>query len=76
VEFDRDIPKLKYGSGVGSEQGLEPAQIYNLSRSCGNYVFRNNAFVRGRRIGILAKSGPGLIENNRFKENCTGIIEE
>ncbi len=74
VELDRDIPEIVCGTGKGNPD-LKVTQVYNLSRSCGNFVFRNNAFVRGRRTGILAKSGPGLIENNRFEELGGGGVE-
>jgi len=72
--LDRDIPEIECGTGKGNPP-LTVTQIYNLSRSCGNFVFRDNAFVRGRRTGILAKSGPGLIENNRFEELGGGGVE-
>ena len=74
IVLDQDIPQIMCGSGKGNPP-LTVTQIYNLSRSCGNFVFRNNAFVRGRRTGILAKSGPGLIENNRFEELGGGGVE-
>jgi hypothetical protein len=67
IFLDRKIPKLVCGTGNGNPD-LKITQVYNLSRACGNFAFRNNEFVRGRRVGILAKSGPGLIENNRFEE--------
>jgi hypothetical protein len=75
IQLDRDLPKLKLGTGNEGFPKLEMTQIYNLSRSCNNFAFRNNAFVRGRRIGILTKSGPGLIENNEFRELGGGAIE-
>jgi len=75
IQLDRDLPKLKLGDSKGSFPKLEVTQIYNLSRSCNNFAFRNNAFMRGRRIGILMKSGPGLIENNEFRELGGGAIE-
>ena len=77
VRLDRDIPVLQLkekGNGI-SKTSLQWIQVYNLSRSCGNFVFRGNTFIRGRRIGILAKSGPGLIENNRFIELGAGGVD-
>lgn len=77
VRLDQDIPQLhlrKTGKGI-SKTELEWTQVYDLSRSCGNFVFRGNTFIRGRRIGILAKSGPGLIENNRFIELGAGGVD-
>lgn len=67
IELDRAIPNVQLAGGDGRPE-LDVTQIYNLSRACGNYAFRHNVFVRGRRMGILAKSGPGLIEHNRFEE--------
>jgi hypothetical protein len=75
IVLDRDLPKLKLGTAEANFPKLEVTQIYNMSRSCNNFAFRNNAFVRGRRIGILMKSGPGLIENNEFHELGGGAIE-
>ncbi len=75
IVLDRDLPSIKVAEDVQGFPRLEVTQIYNLDRACGNFVFRDNAFVRGRRIGILAKSGPGLIENNRFEELGGGGVE-
>lgn len=75
ITVSEDLPELTLGGQGDNFSPLEVAQIYNLSRSCGNFVFRNNEFIRGRRIGILAKSGPGLIENNRFEEIANGGVE-
>ncbi len=74
IKLEQDIPSLVLGTGRGTQE-LNVTQIYNLNRACGNFAFRNNSFVRGRRIGILAKSGPGLIENNTFLELGAGGIE-
>jgi hypothetical protein len=75
VVLDRELPELKLSRPVKNFPKLEVTQVYNLSRACGNFVFRNNSFVRGRRIGILLKSGPGLVENNEFRELGAGGIE-
>ncbi len=74
IYLEQDIPSLILGTGQGTPE-LTVTQIYNLNRACGNFAFRNNAFVRGRRIGILAKSGSGLIENNTFLELGAGSVE-
>jgi len=75
VTLDREIPQITLGSGRERFPKLNVTQVYNLSRACGHFAFRNNEFVRGRRIGILAKSGPGLIENNQFIELGGGGVE-
>ena len=75
VVLDRELPELTLGGPGQNFPKLEVTQVYNLSRACGNFVFRNNSFVRGRRIGILLKSGPGLVANNEFRELGGGGIE-
>lgn len=75
VVLDREVPELTLGEPRENFPKLDVTQVYNLSRACGNFVFRNNSFVRGRRIGILLKSGPGLVENNEFRELGGGGIE-
>ena len=75
VVLDREVPELTLGGPGQNFPKLEVTQVYNLSRACGNFVFRNNSFVRGRRIGMLLKSGPGLVENNEFRELGGGGIE-
>ena len=74
IVFYKKIPELVCGTGRENPD-MKVAQVYNLSRSCGSFVFRNNTFFRGRRVGVLAKSGPGLIENNRFEELGGGGVE-
>jgi hypothetical protein len=74
IGLDREIPEMVCGTGQDNPD-LKTTQVYDLSRACGNFVFRNNTFIRGRRAGILAKSGPGLIENNRFEELGGGGVE-
>jgi hypothetical protein len=74
VRVDRDLPEINCG---GRRKSAKPqtTQIFNLSQEMANFVFRNNTFLRGRRIGILAKGGPGLIENNGFLELGGGGVE-
>jgi hypothetical protein len=75
ILVDQDLPQLILAENLQGFPPLNVTQIYNLERACGNFVFRDNSFIRGRRIGILAKSGPGLIENNRFEELGGGGVE-
>lgn len=75
VVFEEDLPSIRLADEDGNFPRLSVTQIYNLNRACGDFVFRDNTFIRGRRIGILAKSGPGLIENNRFEELGGGGVE-
>jgi hypothetical protein len=62
VTLDGPVPELR------TNDQEDPTQVFNASRSCGQFVFRDNTFLRGRRLGILAKGHLGLIENNRFLE--------
>ena len=67
LQFDRDLPKLKLSPRNGrlSKEGMRQiTQLHSIDRVARNFVFKNNTFARGRRIGILTKGGPGLIEGN------------
>jgi len=74
VTVDSDLPALVAGRWKGFPP-LDRTQIYNLSATAGQFVFRGNVFTRGRRTGLLAKGGPGLIENNAFEELGGGGVE-
>jgi hypothetical protein len=50
-------------------------QVFNVSRTCNQFVFRNNTVRNGRRIGVLAKGRGGLIENNTFEGLGGGAVE-
>jgi hypothetical protein len=50
-------------------------QVFNASRTCNQFVFRNNTVRNGRRIGVLAKGRGGLIENNTFDGLGGGAVE-
>jgi hypothetical protein len=75
VVLDRSIPPIRTDAGVEGFPDRASTQVYNLDAVCGSFVFRHNEFVRGRRIGILAKGGPGLIEKNEFIELGGGGVE-
>lgn len=74
VRLDRDIPNIVLGNGQNFPP-LDATQIYNIDGASGRFAFRDNVFLNGRRTGLLAKSGPGLIEGNRFEELGGGGIE-
>jgi hypothetical protein len=74
VTVDADLPDLAAGQWKGFPP-LDRTQIYNLSATAGNFVFRSNVFSRGRRTGLLAKGGPGLVERNTFEELGGGGVE-
>jgi len=50
-------------------------QVFDASRTCNQFVFRNNTIRNGRRIGVLAKGRGGLIENNTFEGLGGGAVE-
>lgn len=50
-------------------------QVFDASRTCNQFVFRNNTVRNGRRIGVLAKGRGGLIENNTFEGLGGGAVE-
>jgi hypothetical protein len=50
-------------------------QVFNASRTCNQFVFRNNMIRNGRRIGVLAKGRGGLIEDNTFEGLGGGAVE-
>ncbi len=82
VKVDRAVDALVCGRHVaerdqrrGRDGSSEATQIFNMSRSCSQFVFRNNRVVAGRRIGVLAKGSGGLIENNVFEGLGGGAVE-
>lgn len=50
-------------------------QVFNATRTCNQFVFRNNTVRNGRRVGILAKGRGGLIESNTFEGLGGGAVE-
>ncbi len=49
--------------------------LFNASRTCNQFVFRNNTALNSRRVGVLAKGDGGLIEGNRFEGLGGGGVE-
>jgi len=50
-------------------------RVFNASRMCNQFVFRNNIVRNGRRVGVIAKGENGLIEHNRFEGLGAGGVE-
>jgi len=50
-------------------------RVFNASRMCNQFVFRNNIIRNGRRVGAIAKGENGLIENNTFEGLGAGGVE-
>ncbi len=74
VTVDRDIKGVTAGRlipakglGYAAQGNAEVTEVYNASRMCNGFVFRNNIARNGRRIGVLAKGDGGLIERNTFE---------
>jgi hypothetical protein len=82
VTLDGDVGDIVPGRPGVKRAGLKkvPAdgavtQVFNASRTCNQFVFRNNTVRNGRRIGVLAKGRGGLIENNTFEGLGGGAVE-
>lgn len=82
VTLDGDVGDIVTGRPGVKRVGLKkgPAdgastQVFDASRTCNQFVFRNNTVRNGRRIGVLAKGRGGLIENNTFKGLGGGAVE-
>jgi hypothetical protein len=82
VTLDGDAGEIVCGrpgvKRVGLQKKLsDPAvtSVFNASRTCNQFVFRNNTVCNGRRVGVLAKGVGGLIENNVFEGLGGGAVE-
>lgn len=62
----------------GSKSGAPDdsiTQVFDASRTCNEFVFRNNTVRNGRRVGVLAKGAGGVVENNTFEGLGGGAVE-
>ncbi len=82
VTLDGDVGDIVTGRPGVKRAGVKkiPAddtvtQVFDASRTCNQFVFRNNTVRNGRRIGVLAKGRGGLIENNTFEGLGGGAVE-
>jgi hypothetical protein len=82
VTLDGDVGDIVPGRPGLNRAGLKkvPAddsvtQVFDASRTCNQFVFRNNTVRNGRRVGVLAKGRGGLIENNTFEGLGGGAVE-
>lgn len=62
-------PKKNGGwdSSANSSKLQDRTQIWNRSKSCGEFVIRNSKFSNIRRYGSVFRAKRGLIENNIYK---------
>jgi hypothetical protein len=82
VTLDGDVGDIVCGRPGVKRVGLKKVpsdasatQVFNASRTCNQFVFRNNTVRNGRRIGVLAKGRCGLIEGNTFEGLGGGAVE-
>ncbi len=82
VTVDRDVKGITAGRlmpakglGYAAQGNAEVTEVYNASRMCNGFVFRNNIARNGRRIGVLAKGDGGLVERNTFEGLGGGGVE-
>lgn len=52
----------------------QATQIWNRSRSCGNFMVRDSEFINIRRYGTVFRSKRGVIENNTYRGNSARAI--
>ncbi len=67
------IRPARKGPAAAGNAGI--TRLFNASRSCCQFVFRDNVARRGRRIGVLAKGDGGWIEGNVFQALGGGGVE-
>ena len=69
-------PKKNGGwdSKANSSKLQDRTQIWNRSKSCGEFVIRNSKFTNIRRYGSVFRSKRGLIENNIYKSCSSKAI--
>lgn len=62
VTFADDVPQEIITEG----KLIERTQIWNRSKSCGNFAIRGSEFLEIRRYGTVFRSKGGVVENNRY----------
>ena len=69
-------PKKNGGwdSKANSNKLQDRTQIWNRSKSCGEFVIRNSKFTNIRRYGSVFRAKRGLIENNIYKSCSSRAI--
>ncbi len=73
VAFDRDIPEQVTVLGskpvnktFGSGDLQRCTQIWNRSKSCGDFVIRHNTIRNIRRFGTVFRARRGVVESNAY----------
>ena len=71
VVFDRDIPMPEK---TGPDLKLTD-QVWNRSKSCGDFMVRNCRLTNVRRFGVVFRAMRGVVENNYIEgTSSSGII--
>lgn len=53
---------------------IDATQIWNRSKSSGDFMIRNSAFVNIRRFGTVFRARRGVVENNDYSGNSSEAI--
>jgi hypothetical protein len=70
VEFADPVPL-----GLSFEGALvDSDQIWNRSKSCGDFVVRNNRMLGIRRYGAVFRAKTGVVENNLFQGASSAAV--
>lgn len=70
VTFSRELP-----GGLVTQGDLQRvSQIWNRSKSCGDFVVRDNTIRNIRRYGTVFRARRGVVENNRYEAASTSGI--
>ncbi len=68
--FDDALP-----AGIVTEGNLiDRTQIWNRSKSCGDFVIRNSRFTNIRRFGSVFRARSGIVENNMYEATSSSAI--
>lgn len=70
VEFEAPVPA---GLSIGGKM-VDEDQIWNRSKSCGDFVVRNNRLLGIRRYGTVFRAKTGVVENNFFNGTSASAI--
>lgn len=70
VVFAKPLPDgLRFNGPV-----QQATQIWNRSKSCGDFMIRNSEFINIRRYGSVFRSNRGVIENNIYQGTSSRAI--
>ena len=70
VTFEDPVP----GNLILNENWTLGDQVWNRSKSCGDFVIRNNSFLGVRRYGTVFRAKNGVIENNLYDGSSGAAI--